>query len=200
MKKHYLAAVLTVAFVFTGCVNQNSAELKSGDIVFQTSQSAQSKAIKLATHSKYTHLGIIIKKNGDILVFHAVNPVRYTPLKEWIEEGEGGHYVIKRPKKIVGNWAAAESVIKQMNNRPYDKYFGWGDDKIYCSELVWKIYKRAFNYELCGLRKMKEFDFSSPLVKKMMKQRYGDKIPLDEPVVAPSDIFESKELRTITEM
>lgn len=31
-------------------------EIKSGDIIFQTSKSNQSKAIQLATHSKYSHM------------------------------------------------------------------------------------------------------------------------------------------------
>ncbi|HRG10273.1 MAG TPA: peptidoglycan peptidase, partial [Cyclobacteriaceae bacterium] len=36
-----------------------SQTLKSGDIIFQTSQSSQSKAIQLATRSEYSHMGII---------------------------------------------------------------------------------------------------------------------------------------------
>ena len=37
--------------------------LQTGDIIFQTSNSNQSKAIQLATHSKYSHVGILYKKN-----------------------------------------------------------------------------------------------------------------------------------------
>jgi hypothetical protein len=135
------------------------------------------------------------------MVFHAVNPVSITPLKEWIGQGEGGHSVIKRPKKIFGqaDLTALDAAIERMNGKPYDKYFGWGDDKIYCSELVWKTYKEVLIFELCKLRKLKDFDLSSPLVRKMMKERYGNKVPLNEPVVAPSDIFESKELTLVEE-
>ena len=35
-----------------------------------------------------------------------------------------------------------------MNNKDYDLYFEWSDDKIYCSELVWKIYKNGADIEL----------------------------------------------------
>jgi hypothetical protein len=31
----------------------------------------------------------------------------------------------------------------------YDIYFGWSDSLIYCSELVWKVYKDAWDIELC---------------------------------------------------
>ena len=34
-------------------------KIKNGDIIFQTSKSSQSKAIQLATNSKYSHMGII---------------------------------------------------------------------------------------------------------------------------------------------
>ena len=33
--------------------------LQNGDIIFQSSQSDQSIAIQLATHSKYSHMGIV---------------------------------------------------------------------------------------------------------------------------------------------
>lgn len=39
--------------------------IREGDLIFQTSLSAQSKAVQLATKSKYSHCGIIFKdKNG----------------------------------------------------------------------------------------------------------------------------------------
>ncbi len=36
-----------------------------GDILFQESKSAQSKYIKAATGSRYTHCGLIYKKDGN---------------------------------------------------------------------------------------------------------------------------------------
>ncbi|MBL4670033.1 MAG: hypothetical protein JKY30_12325 [Flavobacteriales bacterium] len=35
--------------------------IQNGDIIFQISKSSQSKAIQLATNSKYSHMGIIYK-------------------------------------------------------------------------------------------------------------------------------------------
>ena len=42
-------------------IQKASFIIKEGDIIFQTSTSSQSKAIQLATHSKYSHVGIIFK-------------------------------------------------------------------------------------------------------------------------------------------
>lgn len=71
---------------------------QNGDIIFQTSNSGQSKAIQIATGSKYSHMGIIYKQGNDYFVYEAVQPVKLTPLTDWIKRGENGHYVVKRLK------------------------------------------------------------------------------------------------------
>jgi hypothetical protein len=73
-------------------------EIKNGDLIFQTSLSRQSKAIQLATKSKFSHCGIIYKEGNDYYVFEAIQPVKRTPLEKWIARGQDGKYVIKRLK------------------------------------------------------------------------------------------------------
>jgi len=77
--------------------------------------------------------------------------------------------------------------------------FEWSDDKIYCSELIWKIYQRATGIELGELEKLSDFDLSNETVKQKMNERYGEKIPMDEIVISPKSIFESKLLTTVKE-
>ena len=50
--------------------------IQNGDLIFQTSLSGQSKAIQLATNSKYSHCGIIFIDNDEYYVFEAIQPVR----------------------------------------------------------------------------------------------------------------------------
>ena len=73
--------------------------LQTGDIIFHTSRSAQSAVIQKATHSPYSHMGLIVQKNHQWWVLEAVQPVKYTPLKTWIARGVKGHYVVKRYHK-----------------------------------------------------------------------------------------------------
>jgi hypothetical protein len=42
------------------------------------------------------------------------------------------------------------------------------------------------------LRTLNEFDLSHPIVRVIVNERYGDSIPLEEPVVAPSDLYDSE--------
>ena len=43
---------------------ETTPRLRNGDLIFQTSQSAQSRAIQLATHSAYSHCGILFQKRA----------------------------------------------------------------------------------------------------------------------------------------
>jgi uncharacterized protein YycO len=177
---------------------------KNGDIIFQTSKSNQSKAIQLATKSKYSHMGIIYEKDGQFFVYEAVQPVKLTPLIEWINRGENGHYVIKRLEnadQVLTNSTLTKmkQIGEQFNGKPYDIYFGWSDDKIYCSELVWKMYKQATNIEIGKLEQLSDFDLSNEIVKAKMKERYGSNIPMDEKVISPAAMFNSDKLITIEE-
>ena len=177
-------------------------EIKNGDLIFQTSLSGQSKAIQLATKSKYSHCGLIYKDGNDFYVFEAVQPVKRTPLDKWIARGQDGKYVIKRLKNADQVLTSAtlqkmKQVGDNFNGKNYDLTFEWSDDKIYCSELIWKIYQRATGIEIGKLEKLSDFDLTNEAVKKKMKERYGDKIPTNEIVISPAAIFDSELLTTV---
>ena len=176
--------------------------IRDGDLIFQTSLSGQSEAIQLATNSKYSHCGIIYKDGNDLFVFEAVQPVKLTPLDQWIAHGQSGHYVIKRLKNADEVLTAtALSKMRQVgeafNGKDYDLTFEWSDDKIYCSELIWKVYQRATGIEIGKLEKLSSFDLTSETVKQIMNDRYGKEIPLNETVISPVAIFESDLLTTV---
>jgi hypothetical protein len=174
----------------------------NGDIIFQTSQSGQSYAIQLATHSIYSHCGILFNDNGEWFVYEAVQPVTKTPLKKWIARGDSGIYVVKRLKNA--DSLLTETALKKMRKsihdkmgKNYDPWFGWSDDYIYCSELVWKAYHDATGLAVGELKKLGEYDLSSPIVKKILFERYGNKVPLEEPMISPGNIFLSDLLVTV---
>ena len=180
------------------------AELQNGDLIFHTSLSSQSQAIQIATDSKYSHMGIIYREGDHIFVYEAVQPVKVTPLAAWIKRGEGSSYTVKRLKqsKEVLTTEGIERMKKtgmKYLNKNYDLKFEWSDDKIYCSELVWKIYKEAFDIEIGTLQQLKDFDLSDKRVQAKMKERYGNDIPMEELVITPDRMFQSEDLITIVE-
>jgi len=183
---------------------QLNKEIQNGDIIFQTSQSSQSKAIQLATNSKYSHMGIIYENEGNYFVYEAIQPVKLTPLTDWIKRGENQHYVIKRLKNSE-NILTPETLKKmrtigeRFSGKNYDIYFEWSDDKIYCSELVWKIYQEATGIEIGELEKLSSFNLTNRVVQQKMSERYGENIPMNEKVISPAAIFSSQHLTTIAQ-
>jgi hypothetical protein len=175
---------------------------KEGDIIFQSSSSRQTRAIQLATHSEWSHVGIVLKKNGDFYVYEAVQPVKFTPLALWLSKSKNGIFAVKR--LINSDSILNESSLQRIKyssekflGKDYDIYFGWSDEKIYCSEYVWKIYKEALDIEVGKLQKLKEFDLNDSEVKKIMDERYGNSPPLDENVISPVSIYNSDNLMQV---
>jgi hypothetical protein len=198
-----LRAFFLCAAVLAGCGKQ-LPPVREGDIIFHTSRSNQSVAIQKATHSPYSHMGIILFRDSKPYVLEASATVRYTPLGDWIKRGIGGHYVLKRlmePDKTL-----SKKVVKDFHDeaakyegKPYDFTFEWSDDKMYCSELVWKLYQRVTGLEIGKMQTMRDFDLTDTLVSEKMRERFGDHVPLDTPVISPQAMFESPLLMTVTE-
>ena len=176
--------------------------MREGDILFQTSESAQAEAIGLATHSQYTHCGVLLKENNEWVVLEAVQPVKKTPLKTWIAHGKNHKYAVRRLKNAEN--ILSSNIILQMHDKAkkyvgkdYDIYFGWSDSQIYCSELVWKIFQTTTALEIGKLQTLRAMDLKSPLVQKQLTARYGNKIPYDEPIISPQAVYESALLETV---
>lgn len=222
MKKHIIIALTALSLIAAwillakGCIYKPSDKgekitqlqkdgiLEDGDIIFQESQSSQCKAVQKATNSRYSHCGIIFKKDGKYFVYEAIEPVTQTQLNHWINRGKDNHYVVKRLKD--SDKVLSPDVKKKMKDeakkhfgKKYDLSFSWTDDQMYCSELIWKIYERGANIKIGKLEKLGNFDLSHPIVQKKVKERYGDNTPKDELVISPASIFSSELLYTISE-
>jgi len=192
----FLAVIWLAAFAGSRPYAQNFEGLREGDILFQTSLSSQSQAIQLATNSRYSHCGIVFRVDGKLYVYEAVQTVRFTPLKEWIRRGKNGHYVVKRLKNA--HALLSKNALKKLKKtgerfrgKAYDLVFSWTDEKIYCSELIYKMYNESLNIQLGELQTLGDFDLSHPLVKEKLEERYGKQLPLSETVISPEAIFQS---------
>lgn len=202
MKAGYLFTA--VLLIVTACGAGQTYEPLNGDIVFQTSRSGQSQAIQQVTRSAYSHMGIVYIRDGKPYVFEAVEPVKSTPLQQWIDRGEEKHFVVRRLKDA-GELLTRDALDRMLaegeafKGRHYDLVFEWTDEKLYCSELVWKIYKRALGIEIGELQTISEFDLDDPVVQQKIRERWGGPPPPDQIVISPAVMFESELLRTVFE-
>jgi hypothetical protein len=188
----FLAFILLTGFIYL----RSEKPLKNGDIVFIVNPSGQGKAIQLATKSKYTHVGIVLIENGKPMVYHAVEPVKKNTFEEFVDMSADGKYHIRRLKDQT---LLTDEVLKKILTEAksklgihYDLGFNWSDEELYCSEFVWKLYNHALGIDIGALRPLKDFDLTHPAVKQIMKRRYGKKIPYNEKMISPGDMYDSQ--------
>lgn len=154
-------------------------DFKEGDLIFQVSQSNQSPFIQLATNSPWSHCGVIVEKGGKVYVLEASNVVKLTPLKKWISRGKFGKYkrrrVLNKPVKI--------RYAKYLGKK-YDLAFKFNNNKYYCSELIYDIFKDQFGIQLATPKPIKSYHVFG--LGKLMKRRGMDP---NQKVVAPCDLL-----------
>ncbi len=171
--------------------------LKEGDVIFQTDNYGQSLAVQKATGSKYSHVGILFKENGQWYVYEAVQPVTKTQLTKFILKGDKGNITISRYKNsevlTPENIETMKAFFKRVKGKDYDLLFEWSDDKWYCSELVWKMYN-AIGVQISDYEKFGQFNFDDPFVQKIVNERFKNGINEEETVVTPKGIHESPEM------
>ena len=168
-----------------------------GDVVFQNTPGQQAMAITAATDSIYTHCGVVMHRGGKPFVLEAVQPVQIIPLAQWKARSPKTFKVmrLKDPSVLTPiAFAKAERWARQNVGKDYDGRFQWSEDRMYCSELVWKVFKHATGVELSPVKRFADFNLEHPRVKKLIVQRYGSlqHFPKHEKVVAPSDLEQSK--------
>jgi uncharacterized protein YycO len=192
--------LLLALLLLVSRVALSAPTFEEGDIIFHTSRSSQSLAIQQATRSPYSHMGVVLRRGGELAVFEASATVRYTPLKAWIARGVGGQYVLKRVKDGLteAQQAALRKAAQPYENKRYDLTFEWSDEKMYCSELVWKLYQRVLGIEIGKLEQLRDFDLTGAAVKQKIRERYKGKLPLDEPVISPAAMFNATNLTTVS--
>ena len=78
----------------------------------------------------------------------------------------------------------------------YDFYFEWSDDRLYCSELVFKLYEEL-EIKLGEKKPLSSYDLSNPIVQYKLKERYGNNIPYDSEMISPGEIYNSEKLITV---
>lgn len=180
-----ITVITFLMLMLTGCSKSiDLAEIQEGDIVFIEGQSSQAPYIKLGTMSRWSHCGVIVQTSKGLQVLEASNTVRLVPVERFVGFAKDGNWRIKRPEQKL----PAKISYKKYLDMPYDLRFKFDNGKMYCSELVWLIYKDQ-GIELCEPRKVSSYLCTKvPRVKKLMNER---NITPEQYVVAPADLYKA---------
>jgi hypothetical protein len=175
MKKRWPVAIvvcLGLAGALYASENQDYPPLQDGDLVFQTSTSSQAIPILVATAHPFTHMGLIAHDGDNIVVVEAARTVTATPLADWIRRGLLRRVAIYHDANLsVEQRAKIVASAKNLYGRPYDIFFSFNNDAIYCSELAYLAYKSA-GIDIGTVQKVSELHFDNRFVKKLVEQRW----------------------------
>ncbi|MGL4319629.1 MAG: YiiX/YebB-like N1pC/P60 family cysteine hydrolase, partial [Paracoccaceae bacterium] len=142
IRGHAMRALMITLVSTLPAMAEGLPELRTGDLVFQTSSSGQSAAVLAATRHPYTHMGILRMTDAGPLVVEAWSTVRETPLAAWMAQGDDGQITILRDARLSD--AQAKAMVQAARSylgQPYDIFFLFGNEAIYCSELPWLAYQ-----------------------------------------------------------
>jgi hypothetical protein len=167
--------------------------VQEGDILFQPlPHGALVDAIEGVSLSIYSHCGIVERKGDQWYVLEAIGPVTETPLGDWIARGRSGYFDAFRLKdelqpKIPAILAAGRTYL----GRPYDKHYSFDDERIYCSELVFKAVKAATGVALGKVERLGELNWQPHEAFIRSIEGY---VPKDREMITPQSLSEAKEL------
>lgn len=189
--------IVPILFVF-GCDKSTSSQAPApqttqgyadGDIIFIKSQSSQSGALREATGSPWTHVGMLISNDGEWSVIEAIGPVVKTPIEDYIRRSKNKSFKVYRFRHFDAA-TMRDAMIKsaQKYNKPYDVYFEFSNDRIYCSELTYKVMLEVTGHELGRIEKIGDMKLDGPKVKALVKKRLTEinkELNNDEDIITP---------------
>lgn len=187
------------------------AQIREGDIIFHKSRSNQSGAIAEAQgNNPWTHMGVLLEVttgSSNWRVFEAIQPVRLTPLRDFIARGRGSEFEVKRwispyDEQVAQKVDLLKQTLLEFMGVNYDLFFEWSEERLYCSELVYKAYAKAFPElpKIAALQKLGDLRLDGPKMKALIKKRSdaaGHSPNMEEPILTPAQLINSPYLTTV---
>jgi hypothetical protein len=180
------------------CASADAYSPKEGDFVFQSLPKGDLvDAIEGVSHSQYSHVGLVIRKNNAWYVREAIGPVIDTPFEMWAGRGRNMNaFDVFRIRGALHNVVPALIKASELFlGRPYDFKFDMDDDAIYCSELLYKAMLNASGVRLGKLQRLGDLDWKP--YQATIEKYEGGKPPLERQMITPRSLSEARELEKV---
>jgi hypothetical protein len=190
-----LAVFLRVSYI---SFLQPRYEPKSGDLIFQAEYAPNGFAIQALSASRYNHVGIVMKRGGKFYVYEGIGKVTRTPLNNYTNRRyTHGKFRVMRLKEDEFNYSNVMNEISKLYGRKYDFALGWSDDRMYCSELVYKVILRGIKVHLSTPRSVEDRPYMNLLSRVVESNFKAPNINKKEVIVTPGDLANSSKLTTV---
>jgi hypothetical protein len=144
---------------------------------------------------------VVDKKDGQWVVCEAVGSgVRYTPLTYFLMRGDKISFAVYRLQNEFQHHATkfAQSCLTYLG-RPYDIKYELDDEKIYCSELVYKAYRDATGDTLGIVERFGDLNWRG-FEDDIRHYNGPGEIPVDREIVTPVSLTKSSQLQKVFEL
>lgn len=148
--RHFTLLTLLILVTFS-TPNAFGLNLKTGDIILQPLNCWSCFLIEAQEKSIYSHMGMYLKINNEDYVLEALGEVRIVSLEEFMAKTERGESLLVRRMKDIK--FDEQDLIEKSNSllgHEYDADFIWdnydenGLEKLYCSELIYKVFENYY--------------------------------------------------------
>ena len=194
-------------------INDQLYELKEGDIFFQDLDSsplcdAIEKVTKGINNKDLSHVGICIIENSHFYILEAfTHGVKMVKIEEFLKRSVNSD---GNPKIIIGRLKPEYKNLiqpaikkgKKLIGKEYDELFIIGNDKYYCSELIYEMFLTSEG----GLFELKPMTFVDPESKEFLKiwldyfEKLSYNIPEGMPGLNPGGMSFSKNIDIIYDL
>lgn len=184
---------LLILLLLISSSNVFALKLKAGDILLQPLNCWVCKLIEKQENSIYSHMAIVLKVEGKkVLVAHAWDKVKAVDLNEFnAMTRDGGKLMVRRHVSKRSFEDLYDLYMTYFDGVEYDKEFLWNNDKLYCSEFVYKLFNIVTD-ELTPPKKMR-YDYG----RDYWLRYFNGKIPDGLDGNSPADFEKSKYFKTI---
>jgi hypothetical protein len=174
-------------------------EPKIGDILFQPLfREKFVRVIEGATNSQYSHCGVVIKHNEKWVVIAAWGSVEYKSLYKWIRQGRYGKFAVYRLRpKYHSDIPKFVNELEKHLGLPYDYRLRMDDQALYCSELIYKAFKKTNGEKLGALVRLGDLNYR-PYID-FIRQMEGGDIPLERLMIPPKQLSEAPQLIKVSD-
>jgi Permuted papain-like amidase enzyme, YaeF/YiiX, C92 family len=204
---HIFKLWAAISLVVVGCQVKKDHQIHEGDILFQHNACGPlCESIDKVTEGHegidYNHCGLVIRVNDTLRVVEAIGErVKLSSFKEFYQRSSQ-----RSQSLLVGrlkpDWQssipqAVSNSLEQIG-KPYDSVFEWGNEAIYCSELIYQAFETAnqgkplFDLAPMTFRDPETNEFFPPWVAYYQQLNYP--IPEGKPGINPGSLSRSKKL------
>lgn len=170
---------------------------QEGDILFQSlPHSRLVNAIEGVSECPYSHCGIVSQQDGEWVVFEAYRNVEATPLREFVFRGRQQGFVALRLKSAHQQHVSATIAnVKNYLGRPYDARYRMDDERIYCTELIYKAFEQACGQQLGELERLEDLNWK-PHEESIRHFEQGP-VPLEREMITPKQMALAAQLELV---